>query len=74
MTEEILKALANDPAGIQVTMYPNRVTIDMGYGTHERFTGNDLETAIREAADWVIGLNQPKKVVEALEPYLNELI
>jgi hypothetical protein len=47
--EQQLVALAADPAGIQVTLYPNRCTIDLGYGDHLRFEAATLKQAVQSA-------------------------
>ena len=64
---ELLKALSKHPAGIQITMYPNRVTIDLGYGTRSRHEGMTLETAAIDAAKAVLSAKQPVSVAQAIE-------
>jgi hypothetical protein len=48
---ELLNILANHPAGIQVTLYPGRATIDLGYGDQARYEGKTLLEAATVAYD-----------------------
>jgi hypothetical protein len=62
----LLTALASHAAGIQVTMYPGRAIIDIGYGGHDRFEGKTLAEAAAVAAEMILKLNSPAEVVAAL--------
>jgi len=63
---ELLKALSNHPDGIQITMYPDRAIIDLGYANHRRFIGETLKDAALAAATIVIRTRGPASVFEAL--------
>ena len=62
----LLEALAAHAAGIQITMYPGRVTIDFGYGCLDRIDGRTLAEVAVIAAETVLKLNSPADVVAAL--------
>lgn len=65
---KLLEALAvNHPAGVQVTMYPNRATIDLGYGEQRRFEAHTLTAAVCAAASYLLTQGSPENVVNAIK-------
>jgi hypothetical protein len=63
---DLLFALSRHPAGVQVTLYPNRVTIDIGYNNRSRYEGETLEQALVLAVQDIRRMGGPPSVIAAL--------
>jgi hypothetical protein len=61
-----LRQLAYHPGGLQLTLYPHKATIDLGYAGRKRFESEFLHVAISDAERHVRTEGRADTVEEAI--------
>jgi hypothetical protein len=78
MIARIIDALSVVPEGIQITVYPGRAVVDLGYCKHERFESVSLEYTLYKV--WAYLHDDPtcprevRSALEAMELHYNTFI